>query len=391
MRIAFIAPFYPYPPSIGGVETIVRYTSYELAHRGHEVFIITTPYDVTTLKEVSEYGVEEKGRVTVYKLKPSFIKVGYARVMKDLKKVLWEVQPDIVHSHNLHPHLFQASKCRGKLNYKLVAQLHHPKATGIDHMSARLAYCITIWYLKRIQSSIDMFIAHTNLERDWLIACGIEQTKIRKVTYPCVPSSLQKYGLKQTNTCESTVKYKLLFIGRITWRKGIHVLLKALPKVINQIEEVVIIIAGARDKNYYETLLKLTYKLNLNNFVIFKHRLSEQEKYDQMLDCTIFVLPSIKEYTPVGLLEAQTLGKPVVTTSVGAIPEIVIHGKTGLLVKPNNPEELAEAIVTLLQNESLRMTMSFNARKLAKNFVLEKTVDRLERLYHQLLQQGRPL
>lgn len=107
MRIAIVCSYYPWPPSVGGVETIVRNVSIKLARRGHEVHVITTPFDVTTMKQVSDYGVEERNGVIIHKLKPGGIRIGYARVLKGLKEAIERIRPEIVHSHNLHPHLFQ--------------------------------------------------------------------------------------------------------------------------------------------------------------------------------------------------------------------------------------------------------------------------------------------
>lgn len=77
---------------------------------------------------------------------------------------------------------------------------------------------------------------------------------------------------------------------------------------------------------------------------------------------------------------------PVIATRVGAIPEMVINGETGLLVESNNNElELAKAIETLLNNDALRSNFSRKAREFAKNFTVERSVEKLERLYYDIL------
>jgi len=126
MRIAIVCSYYPWPPSVGGVETIVRNVAIELARRGHEVHVVTTPFDVTTMKQVTDYSVEERNGVVIHKLKPGKIRIGYARVVKGLRETVEKIKPEIVHSHNLHPPLFQLTNWKRRLGYKLVAELHYP-------------------------------------------------------------------------------------------------------------------------------------------------------------------------------------------------------------------------------------------------------------------------
>jgi glycosyltransferase involved in cell wall biosynthesis len=379
MKVAIITPFYQ--PSIGGVESIARDTAEELVRRGHDVSVLTTTHANSWIK-VANPGLKIINEVKIYRLKPSFLRIGYATLMRDIKGTIKELNPDIIHSHCLHPHLFQVAKWKKTCNYKVIAQLHYPEVTGIDHFSAKLTYRPIMCYLKKEQHEIDAFIAHTNLERQWLINKGIEKRKIFKVSFPCVPQKLLEYNSESTLGFELDSKRILLYIGRITWRKGLHILLQALRPLLNEIKDVVAIIAGPRDEEYYKKLLNITNQLNLSNRVIFKSSLSEEEKYQYMLSCTVFIMPSIKDYTPATLIEAQALGKPVVSTTVGAIPEIVKNGETGLLVEPENPEKLAKAIKWLLLEEDKRKSIGMKARQLVvKNFSLKVAVDKLEKLY----------
>ncbi|MFA5193511.1 MAG: glycosyltransferase, partial [Verrucomicrobiia bacterium] len=77
----------------------------------------------------------------------------------------------------------------------------------------------------------------------------------------------------------------------------------------------------------------------------------------------VFVLPSASEASPNAIIEAMAMGLPVVATRVGGIPELVVDGITGLLVEPHNPASLAEAIVTLLTDETRRRQMGERGRQ----------------------------
>lgn len=375
MRIAIVTPFYP--PSIGGVETIAKDTAEELAKRGHDVSVITTTHDNRWMK-ITEPGTYFINNVKVYRLNPSWLKIGYATIINGLKDKLMETKPEIVHCHDLHPHLFQVVKWKDELNYKVVAQLHCPKATGIDHLSAKLLFKPVVYYLKKVQDEIDAFIAHTDFEKSWLKEIGIEKAKIYKVRYPCVPKSLlEKYREGSSNDY-------ILYVGRISWRKGIHILLKAISLI--NFNKFKVVIVGPRDEKYFEKILRLTESLKLNDKVEFIDKVSEDKKYELMSGSAFFVSPSIKDHHPITLLEAQALGKPVISTNVGAIPEIVLNGETGILVDPYDVEGLAKAVEQLMINKEKRRKMSENARKwIEDNFLLEKTIDGLEEIYTKIM------
>ena len=379
MRIAIVCSYYPWPPSVGGVETIVRNVSTELAKRGHEVHVITAPFDVTTGKQVSDYGVEERDGVIVHKLKPGKVKIGYARLLKGLKETIEKIKPEIVHEHNLHPHLFQLAGWRSELRYKLVAELHHP-AVNLDFFVQKILLPFTAYLMKRISSNIDVFLAHTNLEKSWLISKDVREDAIEVIRPPLIPSRLFLYGVKAASDSPS----RLLYVGRIVPKKGLHVLIKALS-LVNNVGNIELAIAGPVEEKYLRKLQNLVAELKLEIHVEFKGRITEKEKVGLMSACSVFVCPTLADYHPIVLVEAQALGAPVISTKVGAIPEIVLHGKTGLLIEPNNERELAKAIDALLEDESLRRRFSLNARKFAENFVLERHVDKLEALYHEVL------
>lgn len=379
MRIATVCSYYPWPPSVGGVETIVRNVSTELAKRGHEVYVITTPFDVTTMKQVSDYGVEERGDVIIHKLIPGGMRIGYARTLRDLKETVEKIRPEIVHEHNLHPHLFQLARWKERVGYRLFSELHHP-AVELDFMIQRLIMPFAISGFRNIGKGVDAFIAHTMSERKWLISKGIPSSKVALVRFPAIPSELINYEGNSENLGD------IVYLSRIVRRKGLHVLLKALS-IVKNFNKFKVSIAGPPDLQYLESLKILTRQLRLESNVSFTGIVSEEKKHGFIKSHKIFVLPSLEEYTPGVLLEAQALGVPVIATRVGAVPEMLIEGKTGLLVQPNNPHELAEAINTLIQNEDLRRKFSMKAREWAKNFTLESAVSKLDELYRCSIQR----
>lgn len=378
MKIVIVCTYYPFPPSVGGVETIVRNVAVELARRGYEVHIVTSNLDVTTQKPVTELGVEEREGVIIHKLKPSKYRIKYARILEGLKDTIARIRPEIVHAHNLHPHLFQLAKWKESLGYKLIAELHYPGVT-VSSFSQRMLLPLAMFYLSRIQRAIDTFIVHTNLEEIWLQKWKIEAKRISKVFLPAIDTKLLSYRPKQQYNID------LCFVGRIVKEKGLHILVKALRKIITTVRGLKLLIVGPAEEKYYRKLRSLISKLRLDRYIEFKGPMYSEDKYDVIASSKIFVLPSLREYTPNVILEAQALGTPVIATNVGAISEMIINEKTGILVEPGNVKQLAEAIEMLLTDEETRKWMSINAREWAKNLTLEKAVDKIEAVYTSLL------
>jgi len=412
MRVVIITPFYK--PSIGGVEYIVYHTAKELAKRGLEVHVITTTHD-NKWRKVALPGTTTDESIIIHRLEPSWIRVGYATIMKGLREKLQEIKPDIVHCHNLHPHLFQTMKWKGKLKYKLIAQLHYPAAAGIDHLLARTIFRLTMYELTRNQSKIDVFIAHTNIERQWLISKGIEKSRIKIIRYPCIPDELLNY--KPTiNIHEKFDADKIIInISRIHPRKGQHLVIKAIKYLNQEITDFKVYIAGpVVDTKYISRLRRLIEKYQLKKYVELKpYPLSEREKFDAIATADVFAYTPIKDYTPVILLESLALRTSVAVTKVGAIPELLslnvvveelikdaqgrskalleeilwdelkrLESNAIVLAEPK-PTEIAKAIHRVLQNKN-RINLEVLA-KVASIHTASAIVNRLAKLYESLI------
>jgi len=382
MRSTIIIPFYR--PSIGGVEYIVYHTARELARKGFEVHIVTTTHD-NRWRKVAQPGMTIEEGVHVHRLQPSIIRVGYATIMKDLKETLRKIKPDIVHCHNLHPHLFQAMKWKAELKYKLVAQLHHPIATGIDHLSARLLYGFVVRGIVKNQHKIDAFIAHTNMEKQWLINEGIEEDKVHIIRYPCIPDELFKYKPKTDIHDKLGTDIVITYISRMHPRKGQHLLIQATRYLKEELRDFKVYIAGPiSDHKYLQKLKKLVEELDLGKHVVLDPRvLSEQEKLDTIATSDIFACTPILDIHPIIILEALALGTPVIATNVGAIPELLgayseHHTILGKLVQaiPPLPQKIAYTLQTIIaytnnapRNHIQRLAQSYKTSLLTEKLV----------------------
>lgn len=99
----------------------------------------------------------------------------------------------------------------------------------------------------------------------------------------------------------------------------------------------------------------------------------------------VFILPSLSEGLPLSIIEAMAMKKPVIGSMVGGIPELIEDDKNGFLIPPNDPESLADTLLKLYENSSLRESMGSAGReKVEREFDIRKIAPKLERLYQEM-------
>lgn len=160
-------------------------------------------------------------------------------------------------------------------------------------------------------------------------------------------------------------------LSYISHRKGIDIFEKAMVRVIEQFPEVKAVVPGDRKTaapEYLKEVDEIAEKEILKNRLFLPGHCTNVPSF---LDCVdIFVLPSRNDPMPLAVLEALAAGKPVVASDVGNLREMVAPPgdelQAGIIVPPENPEALAEAILELLQNPEKRKVMSENALKKAE-------------------------
>lgn len=175
---------------------------------------------------------------------------------------------------------------------------------------------------------------------------------------------------------------QIFCLGRLCKEKGQHILLSAL-KVAQESGETGIEVCFGGDGELRASLEEVTDKLGLSDRVSFAGALSAAEVRSHILRCDCLVLPSFSEGLPVAIMEAMALGKPVISTYVGGIPELIEPGRSGWLVPAGSATELAEAIrqAAAMQPEDLA-TMGLAARSRVEELHrIEASAEQLLRLF----------
>jgi len=217
----------------------------------------------------------------------------------------------------------------------------------------------------------------------------VDEKKIR-----IVPNGVDLGKFKPVEGCEK-VKYEIeannkqcvLFVGRLVPRKGLHFLIEAAKHVVKESKETMFVVVG--DGPLKNHLISYSKKQGVSDNFVFLG-----DVHDTMLptlySCAdVFVLPSIQEGQGIALLEAQATAKPVVAFNVSGINEIVLDKETGLLVRPDS-RELADAILDLLSNRSLREKMGRCGRKfVSENFSWDICAQRMFQVYREASQHAK--
>ncbi|MDD3453878.1 MAG: glycosyltransferase family 4 protein [Methanobacteriales archaeon] len=171
-------------------------------------------------------------------------------------------------------------------------------------------------------------------------------------------------------------------VANINPVKGYEYLLRAVAKAVDTAPRFKFLIVGdvpTSQKEYFKRLLELVKSLKIEDQVLFLGRMDNIAEILAVSD--FFVLSSIAEGTPISIIEAMAMGKPIIATDVGAINEQVIHGRNGFLVPPASWEKLGDKIIEMVLNEDLRNSMGRESIKLVKKFSLDKCLEKHLKVY----------
>ncbi len=197
---------------------------------------------------------------------------------------------------------------------------------------------------------------------------------------------LLRFPLQKTNnTTDKPEQYVLAVISRLDGNKGLECFINAIPKIIQQIGPILFMIVGTG--SIEQKLKELTKKLNLSDKVLFTGFRKDIPEILSGVDIT--VMPSPEEGMSMSALESMASCKPVVATSGSGLSDVIINKKSGMIVQPNDSNELAEGVVKLLQSDYKQAGRE--ARKIVEEkFALQTVVAQYEILVKTITNQFSP-
>ena len=379
---------------IGGTETLILNQKRGLIRKGHDVRIFSSniAYEREHFSDYRFSGLNEKSVIKWINRIFNF------RSYFKLKKILKEFKPDIVHLHNIYyqvsPSVLKCLKNTPTIMSINSNELICPAIADADtniicdyKFGKQCPKCIGSfkgYYYEKIKqkiykillNNVDVFIAPSkNTKKNYEKQDFINSEVIN--IYNGI-KLLKYYEIKNTK--------KILYVGRLSKEKGAEYLLNAIPLILKKQPKVRCDIVG--DGPEKENLEQLVKKLDLSKNVKFLGKIA----YEKIEECyrrsTVVIIPSIcpETFSLVGV-EAMSVGRAVVGTNIGAIPEWLEDGRTGFLVEPKNSKDIANKIIKLFENQKLLKMMGERAHIKVEKFSIEEHINNLEKLYGKILKK----
>ena len=298
-----------------------------------------------------------------------------------LRKFLKNLKADIFYS----PHFvtFPFNK-----NYKTILTVHDlipfilPETLSKSSLKWKIFYKFH-WPTKFLLKKADLVITVSeNSKKDLVRLFGVDDKKI-SIIYNGVSEHKFNENIKE----KVLLKYHLpdnfiLYVGRFDPYKNVTNIIKAYSKLSNIKNEFKLVIVGDTKSAYYPELSRLVDKLNLKGNVIFSgYVLSEDLPLLYHLSLA-FIFPSLYEGFGLPILEAFSVGTPVLTSNTSSLPEVA--GNAAVLVDPKNIGEIAESIKKVLQDENLKQSLIQKGYEQSKKFSWKNSANKLLDIFNEV-------
>ena len=356
-------------PAIGGVETFSMDLIPALQARGHEVWLLTSMHDDGLPAH------ERIGTIPVYRFPMwNAIRSSDLRAVIAVKRGVAELkrrfEPDLVHLH-----------------FGATAYVHLQSRAAVPAPTLTTVHAIPDSSLG--EDSLLGKVVRTSAAVNAVSARG-QETLAR--TFPdCAPRmSYIYYGLGPSELDGAGITPPafddplILCLGRLTRQKGFDLAIEAFARIARDFPRARLMIVGEGVED--ASLKQLAAALGVTARINFAGPVPPHEVYRIMGQATLMLLPSRFEGLPLVALQAARMQRPMITSAADGLPELVVHGESGLVLEENTASHLAAAIVTMLRNpaEAIRMGQAA-ARRFEEHFAFEHCVTRYEKLYRKVV------
>ncbi len=376
MKICMVNSYFP--PWRGGAETYVHELSKALVVRGHDVTVLCT-------SDPLKPGSYDVDGVRVRRLR-RLARLYGTPIQAGLTRELYDCDTDIFHANFPSPYLsFTVAHASFFRKIPAVITWHNdlPPVTSAARVLIethnRLILPEYIRKYRKVIATSETYRKKSPIlsslgARVQVINNGVDCQRFHPDIDPA--SIEERYGL--------TGKFVVLFVGALTkWHgyKGLDVLLEALRIFVKSSRNVLLLVVGDGDlKPQYESM---AHKLGVANHVVFAGNPSDEELPEFYAASNLLALPSkdMSEGFGLTLLEANASGRPCIASNTGGIAEMIREGYNGLLVPPNNPQALAQGILSLAKDADARRRMSENGRRIALSHDWKRVAEETENAY----------
>ena len=394
MKIALVCPASLPATQFGGIVFVAVDLAREISNMGHDVTIYTTDLDFSNGTNKFNKKLPRIEKIEKFKINRTHVwfSLKLFFINTSMSKQIEKDKPDIIHTIGLRSYQsLTALKISKKLDIPLIISdqgglTTHPFLKQ-SSLFLRILYKIQNYFIKKIINHATAVSAANEYEKNifleinknsdvHIIRNGVNiQNLVSEINFK------EKYQIKS--------KF-VLFVGRFSKSKGIETLIHALNIIENQqnFSNTILVIMGV-DFGYEKEMEGLIKKFNLSKRIMVIKNPPREDVISAYGESEFLILPSQWELSPLVPLESFAFKKPVISTNSHGIPFTVQDNKNGILVEPENPDELSKAITKLLLDDKLRERLGIsgyefvheecNCISMAKNSLI---------LYEQVLQNN---
>jgi glycosyltransferase involved in cell wall biosynthesis len=403
MRILLLSQFDT--PVVSGETRHVIALSRALAGRGHDVSVVSLPHPEGSEVLVDQSGTIESFRGTVQRCaglfseaeRPHAASFPHPELALEIGNLVAEMKPDVVHGHNWISSAFLPSKSRSRAgfvvtlhDYSLACAKNNHMRKGLSCSEPGLAKCMSCGSdyhgpgvgsvecaghsaADRVERRIvDRYIA---VSRAVAKKCNLQASRTPFDVLPTfIPDDLG--NVPQSNDARLDLILAdgfILFVGDLTRGKGVPVLLEAYALLPSPPPLVLI------GRVCHDTPRELPAGVSM--FEDWPHATIMRA----LKRCLFGVAPSVwPEACGTIVMEGNAVGKTMIASASGGLSDLIVDGKTGFLVPPADPQALACAMRSLIENPVLRETMASAGRRHVERFMEKSVVPKIERIYRDI-------
>jgi len=380
MKVAIVNSFYP--PWRGGAETYVSSLATFLRSRGHAITVICS-CDPLKPGIYNDTGIEINRLRLIGRLYGTPIPIG-------LRGSLEEIDADILHANFPSPYFaYNVSRIARLRKIPSVLTWHNDlpavtlSAKLLIEIHDKLVLPRYIHGYRKIIATSPIYMSRSRILSQFptmvtMIPNGVD----------CERFNPEVDATKVRRQLETDRKFVILFVGALTkWHryKGLEILLQAIKIAGETDKRIMLVIVGDGEvKPEFESLANT---LNLTKRVVFVGDISDEQLPSYYGACDVLVLPSkdMSEGFGLTLLEANATGKPCIASNIGGIPSVIENDYNGILVPPNDPMSLAQAIISLAKDSEKCLRFGRNGRKFALLRDWREIASKTEQVYMQSL------
>ncbi len=371
-KICFISP--EYWPLTGGTGSYVYYLSNELMKNGFDVNVVTGGQKTRDVRVNSKLCVDFL-RLPKTPIVKSFLFA--ASCNRKLRSARESLDVDVTHANLPLVPSFAVPVNMGRAHVSTVHSTWEGEANAIrgepySRLNANEKFMVSFtWFLRvfeeRMMERSRRLIAVSDFTRKELTRYyGVPESKISVIHNGVDVKKFQPSADKRRVKAElgfNPDDLAIVSVGRLYARKGLFTLIESMPSVVRKFPRAKFIISGKGASDEMAKLLNHADRLGVRESIIFTGYFPDAKLPKLYQAADVFAFSTFYEHHPFAVLEAMSTGLPVVTTSVGGIPETITEGKDGFMCKPFDAEQFSNRILYLLEHPKAAAEMASSARR----------------------------